>query len=332
MPFLEFGSSKSPNKLYTIVTSMSKTDKIIVKDGGSRLDTVVCKEHDYLTKRDIKRLCAAGRILVNSQTARPGMVLKPNDCVELNLETPPSEALEALRLNIVFEDDHLIVLLKPRALHCVSQKYQAEPTLADALAQYSPSCRSAGKNPLESGLVQRLDYFTSGLINAAKDKTIWNLLHQALTAHEIKKEYLALVEGVPIQRDGSIETYLKLNKKSVSVQKVKRTGYVEAKTDYSVIWSQNDRFNCSIIRAATATGKRHQIRAHLAYLGHPLVGDELYGSVSGLSSVTEICPEWKDGFLLHASKICLTHPISRKPLSFENQPEEIKRLCRTQKK
>ncbi|MCC6932736.1 MAG: RluA family pseudouridine synthase [Deltaproteobacteria bacterium] len=307
---------------------MSKNNKIVANVPGIRLDAFLGQSLADISRQDVKKLCASGNVLINSKIARPGTILKMDDVIEL-IDSPQTLSQGDLpTLSIVYEDEFLIVSLKPRAIHSVSQKFQQEPSFADALIAYCPQCKSAGKDPLEGGLVQRLDYYTSGLIIAAKDKNTWYALHEDFLAHKIKKEYLALVEGAPSPEHGAIDTFLNLGTNFVTVETSEKPNLVRAKTDYRVLVTmRNEANDYSVICASTEFGKRHQIRAHLAYLGHPLVGDELYGSKLSLSNFHSI-KHSDNGFLLHANLIELKHPHTKIRLFFEDMSLEFRDLLK----
>ena len=220
-------------------------------------------------------------------------------------------------LDILFEDSDLLVLNKPSNLHSVSNEKSPEPSLANLLIEYLPSLKTAADKEGDAGLIQRLDFETSGIIIAAKNKTVWNSLFSQLKSGEIKKNYLVLVEGY-LKEEIDVDTYIgsrHRGSKKVSVTEIPTPRFLQAKSSLKPI-SYLKTLNASIVEIFASPARRHQVRAHAAYLGFPLYGDTLYGSKKKLDAAPK--------FILHAWKSSFTHPNTNKMLSFEApEPEYL---------
>ena len=284
-------------------------NKFIVKQGGSRLDYAISGFVPDISKSQAAKMCKRGQILVNQEPSKPGRIVNKGDEIiikEIIEKVCARDEIgkKILPLDVVFEDAHLIIINKPREMHCVTLTQEDEPTLADGLVALSKCFLCASTDGREAGLVQRLDYFTSGLIMAAKNLDIWKALHEMFLCGEIKKYYIALVEGSLKDEKLVIETQLVDAGHSVNV-KIGKIGDLK-RTEVSILKETGQ--GASLVKIRADRAHRHQIRAHLAYMGHPLVGDDLYGSTSTLKQINNLLPE--RGFLLHASELNFKHPIT----------------------
>ena len=296
-----------------------------------RLDKIVTEMHPGLGRARAKELCLEGEVLVRGKAREPGFLVKDPESVQI-LSLPEEVKLrpELVQraggaesfLEIVFEDEELLVVEKPRLMHSLRQKVEDEICLADCLAAYNSELAAVSENPLEAGLVNRLDFYTAGLIVAAKTKSSWGVLHKQFTRGQTAKTYLALVEGQA--EEGLIDLPIELSKgkKKVKVG-VKGEGLGgEAETE---IISAKPFKNFSTIEARANHLHRHQIRAHLSGIGHPLVGDELYGSQQQLPEGLRLDSEKliREGFFLYCKELSLQHPETKKTLKFSSIKELV---------
>ena len=212
-------------------------------------------------------------------------------------------------LPIVFEDEQLIVINKPALIHSVSLA-PSDRSIASFLRDRSPSLALVSDHQGDSGLINRLDFETSGLLIAAKSRSSWELLRRQFQQNAIQKTYRALVRGVP-EAPLIIEGYLGnryRGSKKVTVQNFPEKRFLYTRSEIISVDPVPNISSCALVTISTETGARHQIRAHCALRGHTLVGDTLYGD-SG-----EKPPSLKDPalppFLLHALSARLTHPQS----------------------
>jgi RluA family pseudouridine synthase len=212
---------------------------------------------------------------------------------------------------LLYEDTAVLAFNKPSGMHSTPGKSGVD-SLAHLIAHAWPDQQHVSPNAAEAGLLQRLDYETSGCVLVARSREVWELLHEHLTSGNAQKSYLLLTEG--LLNDGEVHTLIgsrHRGSKKVSVhplsKKASRTQ--EAKTHFQLVSQPIEHL--SLARATTATGRRHQVRAHAAYHGHPLVGDSLYGAQQALQQyaialgTTKVPP-----FFLHAESIVFRHPTS----------------------
>jgi 23S rRNA pseudouridine1911/1915/1917 synthase len=268
-----------------------------------------------LTRSQISKLIEAGNILVNDRIVKPSYHLKTTD--QLTIDIPPLKKLDAkpenIPLDIVYEDDDLIVVNKPRGMVVHPAVGNYEGTLVNALLHHVKNLSGIG-GVARPGIVHRLDKDTSGLIVVAKN----DLAHQALAKQfkdrEIAKQYVALVKGVIKQDSGEIAAAI--GRHPVKRKKMAAGRGREALTFYRVI----ERFkDATLVELTPKTGRTHQLRVHLNHLGHPIVGDPVYGGDKGT------------GQLLHAQKLAFTHPRTGEKLAFtaplpDDLAEAIKKL------
>ena len=300
--------------------------EVLAEEGGTRLDSFLATRSALLSKRAAKELCERKLVRVNGKAARSGTLLQPGDEIELDevhteVRARPERVDRSSMPPIIFENERYLVVEKPSGMDSVVQRGDDPLTLADYIAAYAPGCADASPDPREAGLLQRLDYHTSGLLLAAKDLESWNTLHQLLKSEHIEKQYLALCEGRGPERgiriayplvaaaDGKTMRVERDAKESLSNVKL-----LSAETKL-VTESTTERQgrSYSLLRASGTAMRRHQVRAHLAAAGYPLVGDSAYGSTSTLHTF-ELN---REGFLLHAVSIRFTDPWTNKPVLFK---------------
>ena len=276
----------------------------------------------------VARLCdisrsQAQRLIVEGLISSEGRsLLKAGERLEGATEVvvrmpPPTEAEpvpEAIDLDIVYEDEHLIVVNKPAGMPVHPGPGHAGRTLVNALLAHCPDLPGIG-GVQRPGIVHRLDKDTSGLIMVAKDERTHNALATALKDRRVQKTYLALVQGrleprealidAPIGRDPNNRKRMMVRPAGASLQAR------EAQTAYRVLEYLPA---CTFVEATLLTGRTHQIRVHFASLGHPVVGDSVYGPRgSSLKAGTIAAPRQ----FLHAWRLAFEHPLDGRELSFE---------------
>lgn len=273
------------------------------KKNNQRLDQHLAARQDLnLTRSQIGKLIEAGEILVNGQVVKPSYHLKKNDCLTINI--PPPRKLETkpenIPLEIVYEDDDLVVVNKPRGMvvHPAAGNY--EGTLVNALLHHCQDLSGIG-GVVRPGIVHRLDKDTSGLIVVAKNDAAHQSLTKQFKDRVIKKRYVALVQGVVKQDSGEIDAAIGRHPVRRMKMAVTEKGR-EAITHFKVIKRFKDT---TLVELAPKTGRTHQLRVHLHHLGHPIVGDPVYGGAKG------------SGQLLHASKLSFIHPRTGEKMEFE---------------
>jgi 23S rRNA pseudouridine1911/1915/1917 synthase len=217
---------------------------------------------------------------------------------------------------ILFENAHILALNKPRFVHSTGL---GADTLHDIIFRMCPNAVLSSPNPEDSGLVNRLDFETSGIVVVAKSPDSWMDWHKAFVTGVIKKEYLALVEGVPAT-PRTVSNFIGSRyrgSKKVTISESPRPRYLSAES-YIELLKVSQSGRCSLVRVTTSTGRRHQVRAHCAYSGYPLVGDFLYGASREFFGDLRLEAEQPDcgnmGFFLHASTLTRGKTIVEAPL------------------
>jgi len=222
-------------------------------------------------------------------------------------------------LPILFEDDHLLVINKPSGVHSVMSAKSSEPSVAKLLTEKYAAIIHASLKPEDGGLVNRLDCLTSGILLAAKTRDSWLKLKNLLSRGGVKKTYLTLLEGKPPGPQIKVQSFIGTphrRAKKVKVYKQRPTKSQRALPACSTfhILAYNRKLGVSLCRVELQTGRRHQIRAQAAFIGHPLLGDRLYGSLRSLQKTVHPSAP---AFFLHAESMSFTHPFRQQFLKFE---------------
>ena len=297
---------------------------------GLRLDLFLAGKKPGLSRAQIQRAVSEGRVLVNDRPIKAGRRVKAADAVVIFIpEAKPSGVMpEAIPLTILYEDSSLLVVDKPAGMVVHPAAGHTGGTLVNALLHHCRDLSGIG-GVLRPGIVHRLDKGTSGLLVAAKsDAAHWGLAEQ-FKRHEVKKIYLALVYGNPQTDGGRIEAAVgrhPADRKKMST--VSRRG-----RDAVSIWRVRERLGpAALLEVAIETGRTHQIRVHLTDLGHPVVGDRVYGGAGRVRSVEDAAIRAKmkglDRQALHAWRLSFSHPVTGEALSFSSSPpEDIASLC-----
>jgi 23S rRNA pseudouridine1911/1915/1917 synthase len=279
------------------------------------------------SRSQIQRWIRGGQITVNGAQVKTGYRVRQGD--RISFEPPPTlptrPAPENIPLEITYQDDALAVVNKPAGLVCHAGAGVAAGTLVNALL-YHFGPLEAG-DPMRPGIVHRLDKLTSGLLVVAKDPDAHRTIAQQFKNREVKKEYLAVVYGQPRSPEGAIDWALgrdTKNRKRFSIRARRRR---TALTYYSL---EKTYGPFSLLRVRIATGRTHQIRVHMSQLGHPVVGDELYGTGrhKNLADVRlRTLVSQLHRHLLHACYLEFRHPRTGKTMSFSSPlPTEIRRF------
>ncbi len=305
-----------------------------------RIDKALSAYHDDLSRSRIQDLIASGRVSLNKRPLKAGSTkLKLNDRVEMIIPEPESYEPEAenIPLSIVYEDKHLIVLNKQAGLVVHPGAGNKDGTLVNALLYHCGDSLSGIGGVLRPGIVHRLDKDTSGLMVVAKDDKTHQGLSEQLSDRSLSRTYWALVLKAPSPIKGVIDAPIGRqpnNRQKMAV--LKRDGR-DSRTKYHVI--QDFSGAISLVECQLETGRTHQIRVHMQYIKHPLVGDPLYGpqptAVSGALSRIGADQEVVDAFLtfprqaLHAKSIRFIHPISQEEHFYDSDvPQDFAKLLK----
>lgn len=305
---------------------------------AKRLDRYLSERHPEISRARWQEWIEAGQVRVNGRpVTKPAHKLHAGDTVDYTLppDRPPDYDLkpEAIPVPIVYEDEHLIVVNKPRGLTVHPAPGHPHGTLVNALLAHSPAL-SQGSAAFRPGIVHRLDKDTTGLLIVAKTDWAHARLSDALQRHAIDRRYLALVWGVPKERQFTVDLPIgrhpvhrkkmaALDEAAVAAGKAR-----PARTHFTVQQAWRD---FALLYARLETGRTHQVRVHTSAMGHPVVGDALYG---GVRRPPRDCPpelayalENLQGQLLHAYEIEFDHPITGEPMSFTAPlPEDFQEI------
>jgi 23S rRNA pseudouridine1911/1915/1917 synthase len=314
-------------------------------DDGKRLDRFLAEKLSDHSRSRLKALIEAGQLTKAGRTIEEaGYRVKPGETFVLTLpEAEPAEPEgEAIPLAIVHEDESLIVIDKPAGLVVHPAAGNRTGTLVNALIAHCGASLSGIGGVRRPGIVHRLDKDTSGLLVVAKTDKAHAGLSRQFAAHgrdgRLERAYLALVWGVPERRQGSIDQPLGRHPTDRTRMAIARSGGREAITHYEVMETFAGRDGkpvASLVRCRLETGRTHQIRVHLAHLGHPVMGDPVYAKAfqsreAKLSAPARAALERLGRQALHAAELGFIHPASRRRLRFVSQPPEgIDGLLRT---
>ncbi len=294
-------------------------------DKGQRLDAY-CAEAAGITRSAAARLIEEGSITVSGRTEAKKYQVKTGDAIEINLpECKEPEALpENTPLDVVYEDDDIIVINKPKGMvvHPAPGNYTG--TLVNALLYHCRDSLSGVGGVMRPGIVHRIDKDTSGLLVVAKNDFAHTTLSDELKVHGIEREYRALVVGGFKNDTGTVNYPIGRHPVDRKKQAVILDGdhtAREAITHYEVL----ERFgSISYLALRLETGRTHQIRVHMSYTGHALLGDEVYAKAK--TQFEKRHPSLFSGQALHAKKLSLTHPRTGRRMVFEcDLPEEFEK-------
>ena len=280
-------------------------------ESGTRLDVWLGARLPTLSRTRIKELVASGHVMVEGRPAKPSRRLKAAERVEARVPPAPPELLapEAIALDVVYEDEDVLVVDKPAGMVTHPGAGRASGTLAAAALAHAPGMAGVG-GPRRPGIVHRLDKGTSGLIMLAKTPRAYDALTAALAKRTVSRRYVCLVEGVVRRAHGIVDAPIGRDPRSRVRMAVAREGKGKrAVTRFRVL----ERFpGMTLLECHLETGRTHQIRVHLASIGHPVVGDETYGRRPGRSApaVPAVLLAGLGGVALHAAGLAFDHPAS----------------------
>lgn len=275
---------------------------------NTRLDMFISNAFDEMSRSYVQKLIDDKYVTVNGQFKKSNYKLKQNDRVIMDIPEVEKLVVEAedIPLEILYEDQDVIVIDKPQGMvvHPAPGNYSG--TLVNALLYH---CKDlSGINGIaRPGIVHRIDKDTSGILVVAKNDRAHKKLAEQLKNHSMKREYIALVEGRVKSEEGTIDKPIARNPKDRLKMGIVAGGK-RAVTHYKVI----DRFEKhTLIRCILETGRTHQIRVHMSHIGHPLVGDPIYGFAKQKFKV--------EGQMLHARKLGFIHPSTEMYIEFESE-------------
>ena len=280
------------------------------EDEGERLDRVLARACDRLSRSALQTLIENQKVYRNGVAAGKKDKVKTGDA--FRIEIPDAEPIEArpqdIPLPIVYEDRNLLVVNKPKGMVVHPAPGNPDGTMVNALLFHCGTSLSGIGGEIRPGIVHRIDKDTSGLLVVAKDDVTHNGLSEQMSVHSIKRVYHAVVYGNLKQDSGFVEAPIGRDKNDRKKMAISQTNSKYAYTGWEVL----ERFgNYTYIACRLKTGRTHQIRVHMASIGHPLAGDPVYGPRNVIKELGGQC--------LHAKVLGFDHPVSGEYLEFDSE-------------
>ena len=303
---------------------MKKIINVDIENANKRIDVFLSKIDENYSRTTIQKMIENEKISVNGQKIRQSYKVQVNDKIEIDEEPPKEIELkpQEIPLEILYEDNDIIVINKPKGMVVHPANGNPDGTLVNAVMAVCKNTLSGIGGEIRHGIVHRLDKNTSGAIIVAKNDKAHIKLSEQLKNHEIEKTYIALVRGIVKENNATINMPIGRSKNDRKKMAVDAKGK-NAITHFKVI----ERFfenNCTLLEIKIETGRTHQIRVHLSYIGYPIIGDDVYSNGKNKWDISGQC--------LHAKSLKFKHPITGKelyikaglPEYFENVITELK--------
>ncbi len=297
----------SRNRQEVLMSDEILSGTVTAEQASGRIDKWISENFQGFTRSAVQKLINEGNVTVNGKPVSKNYRVCAGDCVEAAVPEPAelSAEPENIPVEIVYEDDDLLVVNKPKGMvvHPAAGNYSG--TLVNALMYHCRGRLSSINGVIRPGIVHRIDKNTSGLLIVAKNDFAHNGLALQIKEHSFTREYEAVVCGRLKETEGTVDAPIGRHKTDRKKMCVTELNSKNAVTHYSVI-EQYDRY--AHVRLRLETGRTHQIRVHMKYIGHPVFGDDVYGTpYRGL-----------EGQCLHAKKIGFVHPVSGEYLEFDS--------------
>ena len=281
---------------------------VVKKVNNERIDSYLSKIED-MSRVKVQRLIDEEKILVNGKKVKVSYKVQENDKIIIEEEIPKQVEVKAenIPLDIIYEDNDIIVINKPKGMVVHPANGNYEGTLVNAVMAICKDSLSGIGGKIRPGIVHRLDKDTSGIIIVAKnDKAHINVSEQ-IKNHEVEKTYIALVRGLVKENEATIKMPIARSKTDRKKMAVDKNGK-EATTSFKVL-KRYPKNNVTLLEIKIETGRTHQIRVHLSKIGYPIIGDNVYSNGKN---------EWNvEGQMLHAKRLKFRHPISNKKMDLE---------------
>ena len=293
-------------------------EKLISEEKNVRLDAYISKNYSDISRTMVQKLIENGNILVNGKKEKASYKIQLNDKIEINMPKPKEVDIKPqdIPIEIVYEDDDIVVVNKPKGLVVHPANGNPDGTLVNAIMAKCKTSLSGIGGELRPGIVHRLDKDTSGLLIIAKnDKAHINMSEQ-IKNRQVKKIYIALVKGVVKENEATINMPIGRSTKDRKKMAVRKDGK-EAVTHFKVLKRYDNKY--TLLELKIDTGRTHQIRVHMAEIGHPVVGDMVYSNGKNEFGI--------EGQMLHAKSLDFKHPITGKDMHLEAElPEYFKNV------
>lgn len=287
---------------------MNRLEYVVEDTDGTRIDKWVSEKNCDISRSMLQKLISEQKITVNGKSAAKSYLVKEGDIIEIYIPEPVELDVvpENIPIEIVYQDEYLLVVNKPKGMvvHPAAGNYSG--TLVNALLYHCKGQLSSINGIIRPGIVHRIDKNTSGLLIVAKTDKAHIGLAEQIKAHTFTREYHAVVCGRLKSPTGIIEAPIGRHPIDRKKMCVTEKNSKEAKTEYTVL---EEFSNYSYVKLKLFTGRTHQIRVHMAYIGHPVLGDDVYGKPS----------KYCEGQCLHAKKIGFVHPIDGKYYEFDSE-------------
>jgi 23S rRNA pseudouridine1911/1915/1917 synthase len=291
------------------------------EDAGMRLDAYISRQVADCTRSYAAQLIRKGHVLVDGAAAKPSHRVKTSE--QISIDIPPPEPVELvpepMALDILFEDRHLIVINKPPGLVVHPAAGHPSGTLVNGIFHHCPDLEGIG-GEMRPGIVHRLDKDTSGVIVVAKSARVLADLSAQFKSRQVAKQYLALVHGVPDRESGTID--LPIGRHPTDRKKMSTAS--PRGREALTLWRVKEKFpGAALLEIDLKTGRTHQIRVHCQSMGHPLLGETVYGSrkirfrAAEGDAVLDAALRGIQRQMLHAFQLRLVHPVSAEDLQFQ---------------
>ena len=281
--------------------------QIVVTDAGKRLDKLISEKLPELTRSAVQHLMQDGCVTIAGKPVKKNTRASAGDVITVELPEPREVEIEPenIPLDIVYEDEDIIVVNKPKGMVVHPAPGNWSGTLVNALMYHCGDSLSGINGEIRPGIVHRIDKDTSGLLVVAKNDRAHQSLAEQIKVHSAGRRYFAVVYGTPREQKGTVNAPIArhpIDRKKMAVL----AGGREAITHYEVL---EQYAGYSYLTFLLETGRTHQIRVHMAHIGHPIIGDPLYGPAKD---------KWKlQGQCLHAGELTLTHPATGERMTFQ---------------
>lgn len=315
---------------------MNEVFKVTAEEAGQRLDVFCVSKLPHISRAAIQKAIKAGQITINNKIVKPRQVIKVRDSVEVITPPSPSPHLMGRKLSpssegeipegvkILYEDKDVVVIDKPAGVEVHPGMIPGQPTLTAWFKKKYPNTKNVGEAEGRPGIVHRLDKDTSGVLILAKTPLALEHLKKEFKTRRAKKEYLALVFGLPTMKRGRITRPIARSPRNP----LRRTIAAEPRGDEVALrgkpavteWQIEKKLNkLALLRLFPFTGRTHQLRVHLHFIGHPIVGDSLY------TFKRQRPPQGVTRQLLHAEKLTLTLPSGKTKTFVAPLPDDFQR-------